>query len=46
MKHAIDTKTLHDNLLCGRGRVVMENVLAVEVRDGYTEPASLQLGRE
>src|SRR4029077_9629673 len=45
-KHTIDTKTLHDNLLRGRGRVIAENVLAVEIRDGYTELAGTQLGRE
>src|ERR1700687_2056199 len=39
-KHAIDPKTLHDNFLRGRGRIVEENVLAVEIRDRYTELAS------
>src|SRR6266478_4018905 len=45
-KHAIDPKTLHDNFFRGRRRVVAENVLAVEIRDRYTELASTQLGRE
>src|ERR1019366_10826011 len=45
-EHAIDPKTLHDDFLGGRGKVVAENVPAVEVGDRYTELASTQLGRE
>jgi hypothetical protein len=45
-KHAIDPKTLHDDFLCERARIVAENVLAVEVGDRHTELASTQLGRE
>ena len=45
-KNAIDPKPLHDDFFRGCGRVVAENVLAVEIGDGYTELASTQLGRE
>src|SRR6266849_882793 len=45
-KHAIDPKALHDDFLRGRGRVVAENVLPVEVGDRYAELASAKLGRE
>src|SRR5208282_230999 len=45
-EHAINPQTLHDDFFGGRGRVVAENMLAVEVGDRYTELASTQLGRE
>src|SRR5208282_1093812 len=45
-KYAIDPQTLHDDFFRGCGGVVAEDVLAVEVGDGYTELASTQLGRE
>jgi len=45
-KNAIDAKALHDDLVRGCGRVVAENVLAIEIGDGYAKLASPQLGRE
>src|ERR1700716_3111153 len=45
-KDAIDPQALHDNFVRGRGRIVVEKLLAVESRDGYAELASTQFGRE
>src|SRR5260370_38475604 len=45
-KHAIDSKALHDDFLRGRGRVVAENVMPIQVGDGYTELASAQFVRQ
>src|SRR5271157_6414376 len=45
-KNAIDPQALHEDFVCGRGGVIAENVLAVEVGDGYAKLASAQLGRE
>src|SRR5208282_1704826 len=45
-KNAIDAKALHDDLVRGCGLVVAENVLAIEIGDGYAKLASPQLGRE
>src|SRR5208283_1394569 len=42
--HPIDSKTLHDDLLGRRARVVAKNVLPVEIGDGHTKLASPQLG--
>ena len=45
-EHAIDAKTLQHDFLGGRGRIVVENVLAVVAGDGHAKAASAQLGRE
>src|SRR5208283_1357819 len=45
-EYAIDAKTLHDDFLWGRGRVVAEYMLAIEVGYGYAELAGAQFGGE